>query len=47
MVLGDSPLNPMEVLLPVDTQVLSAYRKLGVSSRVALTRALLDGAAEA
>jgi DNA-binding CsgD family transcriptional regulator len=29
----------------VDTQVLSAYRKLGVSSRVGLTRALLDDVA--
>jgi DNA-binding NarL/FixJ family response regulator len=26
----------------VDTQVLAAYRKLGVSSRVGLTRILLD-----
>ena len=26
----------------IDTQVLAAYRKLGVSSRVGLTRALLD-----
>ena len=35
-----------EVTLPGyvhDTQVLAAYRKLGVSSRVGLTRALLDG----
>ncbi len=30
----------------IDSHVLAAYRKLGVSSRVGLTRAMLDTAAD-